>query len=172
MNALGVWGANSSHTEAIEAARCVSSGIALPSVGDLKGGYDLRFEGKVVAITGGGQGIGLAFAHALAQEGSGVAIYDIDAARANAAVQVLKHAGAKALAARCDVADEAQVDAAVTATIEQLGGVDILINGAAKHLMEYNAPCLTLPRDKVAFDARRQRHRHRQLRGGGPRQYA
>ena len=41
---------------------------------------------------------------------------------------------------RCDVADEEQVDAAVDATAEQFGGIDILINNAGKHLTKYNQP--------------------------------
>lgn len=108
----------------------------------------MKFDGKVVAITGGGQGIGLGFARALIGEGAAVAILDIDEARAAKAARTLQAAGGKAMSAACDVADEAQVQAAIDAVIMGLGGVDVLINGAAKHLMEFNAPPLSLPREK------------------------
>jgi len=108
----------------------------------------MKFAGKVVAITGGGQGIGLGFARALIAEGAAVAILDIDGERARDAAGQLEREGGRALAAECDVSDEGQVEAAVEAVVAGLGGVDVLINGAAKHLMEFNAPPLSLPRDK------------------------
>lgn len=108
----------------------------------------MRFDGKVAAITGGGQGIGFGFARALIAEGAAVAILDIDADRSAAAARALQAEGGRAVSAVCDVADEAQVQAAVDAVVAHLGGVDVLINGAAKHLMEFNAPPLSLPREK------------------------
>jgi len=108
----------------------------------------MKFDGKVVAITGGGQGIGLGFALALIGEEAAVAILDIDEARAAEAARTLQAAGGKAMSAACDVADEAQVQAAIDAVVADMGGVDILINCAAKHLMEFNAPPLSLPREK------------------------
>ncbi|EUA24086.1 short chain dehydrogenase family protein [Mycobacterium xenopi 4042] len=49
----------------------------------------------------------------------------------------------------CDVADEQQVDAAVGLAIQQLGGIDILINNAGRHLTKYNQPFSVLSRDDI-----------------------
>ena len=108
----------------------------------------MRFAGKVAIVTGGGQGIGYAFARALATEGCAVALLDLDDARARDAAARLEAEGARAMGVLCDVAEEAQVEAAVAAVAARFGGVDVLINGAAKHLMEFNAPPLTLARGK------------------------
>ena len=50
---------------------------------------------------------------------------------------------------RCDVADEEQVDAAVAATAEKFGGIDILINNAGLHLTKYNQPFGVLSRNEI-----------------------
>ncbi len=100
----------------------------------------MRFQGKTAFITGGATGLGRAFAGALTGEGAAVAIADIDTEGANRAAAELTSQGAQAIAVGCDVADEHQVDAAVAATVEKFGGIDILINNAGRHLMKYNQP--------------------------------
>ena len=57
--------------------------------------------------------------------------------------------GGQAIAVRCDVADEEQVDAAVAATAEKFGGIDILINNAGLHLTKYNQPFGVLSRNEL-----------------------
>jgi 3-oxoacyl-[acyl-carrier protein] reductase len=109
----------------------------------------MRFEGKVVFITGGAIGFGRAFGRALAAEGARIAVVDIDLAAAEKEVEALRASGHTALAIGCDVADEVQVDAAVEATVRELGGVDVLINNAGKHLTKYNQPFSVLPRHEV-----------------------
>ena len=109
----------------------------------------MRFDGKVAFITGGGIGFGRAFARALAAEGASIVIADVDEMAARALVDELETAGTPALAARCDVADEHQVQAAVDATVDRFGGIDILVNNAGKHLMKYNQPFSVLERDEV-----------------------
>jgi 3-oxoacyl-[acyl-carrier protein] reductase len=109
----------------------------------------VRFEGKVAFITGGGVGFGRAFARALAAEGGSVVIADVDRAAGQALVQELEAAGTPALAVVCDVADEHQVQAAVDATVERFGGIDILLNNAGKHLTKYNQPFSVLERDEL-----------------------
>jgi NAD(P)-dependent dehydrogenase (short-subunit alcohol dehydrogenase family) len=109
----------------------------------------MRFDNKIAFITGGAVGFGRAFAHALCTEGAAVALADIDQAAAEITAQALRELGHRAIAVHCDVADEHSVDAAVAATIDQLGGIDILINNAGKHLTRYNQPFSALPREEI-----------------------
>ena len=109
----------------------------------------MRFQGKTAFITGGAVGLGRAFARSLTGEGAAVAIADIDFEGADRTANELTARGAQAIALACDVADEHQVDAAVAATIEKFGGIDILINNAGRHLMKYNQPFGTLSRAEV-----------------------
>src|SRR5579884_4271798 len=106
----------------------------------------MRFQDKVAFITGGGRGIGETYARALAAEGAAVVLAEIDMAAAKAVADSIADSGARALAVHCDVADENSVDAAVARAVEQFGCVDILINNAAKHLMEYAGKPTELPR--------------------------
>ena len=109
----------------------------------------MRFQGKTAFITGGAIGLGRAFARALTGEGAAVAIADVDFEGADHTANELTARGAQAIAVACDVADEHQVDAAVAATIEKFGGIDILINNAGRHLMKYNQPFGVLSRAEV-----------------------
>jgi 3-oxoacyl-[acyl-carrier protein] reductase len=109
----------------------------------------VRFQRKTAFITGGAAGLGRAFAGALAGEGARVAIADIDRAAADRTVAELISEGAQAIAVTCDVADEHQVNTAVGTALEQLGGIDILINNAGRHLSKYNQPFHVLSRDDL-----------------------
>ena len=88
-------------------------------------GIDLA--GRVAFVTGGTRGIGLSIARTLLDAGAQVAIAGRDADRARVAAEEL---GAGALGVRCDVADAAQVDAALAAAEAGLGPIDILVNNA------------------------------------------
>ena len=87
-----------------------------------------RLAGKTALITGAARGIGLAFAQAYAREGARVALGDIDIARARTAAAEI---GEDAIAVEMDVTDQASIDAAVAATADAFGQIDILINNAA-----------------------------------------
>jgi len=87
-----------------------------------------RLAGKRALITGAARGIGLAFARAYIREGATVAIADIDIDRARRAAAEL---GDAAIAVEMDVTRQDSIDAAVAATVEGLGGIDILVNNAA-----------------------------------------
>jgi NAD(P)-dependent dehydrogenase (short-subunit alcohol dehydrogenase family) len=83
--------------------------------------------GKVVAITGGGRGIGRAIAQALAREGARVAVGDLDAA---AAEQTAATLGDGALALAVDVTDHAGLVAFLDEVEQRLGPLDVLVNNA------------------------------------------
>jgi 3-oxoacyl-[acyl-carrier protein] reductase/pteridine reductase len=87
--------------------------------------------GKRALVPGGARRIGRGLALALAGAGADVAItYRGSAADAAATVMELEELGVKALAVSCDVASEASVQAAVAATVDAFGGLDLLINNA------------------------------------------
>ena len=88
-----------------------------------------RFEGKSVVITGAGSGIGAACVRRLHEEGAAVVAIDVNLAEAQKVVAGLG-AGAKALALAADVADRAQVEAAIATAAQELGGLYGLVNCA------------------------------------------
>jgi 3-oxoacyl-[acyl-carrier protein] reductase len=102
------------------------------------------FDGKVVIVTGGGQGIGEAYARAFAVEQASVVIADVAGDAAAAVAGALTAAGGQSMSVTVDVADELSVEQMVQATTDRFGGVDILINNAGLHMGQYNL-CSTLP---------------------------
>src|SRR5258708_34878392 len=91
---------------------------------------NLSFENKVVLVTGAGSGMGLATAQAFAVEGAAVVLADINEAAAREAAEQLVAAGNKALAIRCDVADDDQVAAMIQQTVSTFGRLDAAFNNA------------------------------------------
>ncbi|HEY3016260.1 MAG TPA: SDR family NAD(P)-dependent oxidoreductase, partial [Nocardioides sp.] len=89
-----------------------------------------RLAGRVVLVTGAGQGVGRGVALALAREGACVALAGRTVAKCEAVVAEIGSFGGSAVALACDVTDRAQVDAIVAATAERFGGLDALVNNA------------------------------------------
>ncbi|MCP9977754.1 SDR family oxidoreductase [Actinomadura madurae] len=89
-----------------------------------------RLDGQAALVTGAGQGIGRAFAHALAEAGADVAVVDLDAAKAAAVAGELRAKGTTALALAIDVTDPDQVAEMVDRVVADLGGLHVAVNNA------------------------------------------
>lgn len=87
-----------------------------------------RLKGKVAIVTGGGAGIGIAYAERFLREGARVVIGDI--ADPSAAGKYLSELG-EALALHLDVSDAASAQQLIDYTVKNFGTVDILVNNAA-----------------------------------------
>lgn len=95
--------------------------------------YEL--SNKVVAVTGGNRGIGLAIAHAYGQRGARIALLARDEVELARAVDELKSAGVRAVSIRCDVTSETDCRGAVARILADLGEVDVLVNNAGVGLL-------------------------------------
>jgi NAD(P)-dependent dehydrogenase (short-subunit alcohol dehydrogenase family) len=88
------------------------------------------FENKVALVTGAASGMGLATARAFAVAGAAVVLADVREDAVRSPVEELVAQGHKAIAFRCDVADEAQVAAMVEQTVAAFGRLDAAFNNA------------------------------------------
>jgi len=108
---------------------------------------------RIAFVTGGGSGIGKAIAQRLAAEGACVVVADIDEGSAQ---EVAREIGGLdvAIGVRADVTDEAQVVAALQATVLAFGGVDLVVNNAglsiSKPLLETSLADWDLQHDVMA----------------------
>jgi 3-oxoacyl-[acyl-carrier protein] reductase len=89
---------------------------------------DLRLAGKRALVAGAGQGIGRATALLLAAAGARVACMELDDDRRAAIVKEIEVAGAEAIGIGGDLCRRVDVDAAVTATVDAFGGIDVAID--------------------------------------------
>jgi len=85
------------------------------------------FSDKVVVVTGAANGIGAACARLFSASGARLALWDIDAAAAEALAGEL---GSDARAIRCNVASRSEVEAATATTLAAFGRIDVLVNNA------------------------------------------
>jgi 3-oxoacyl-[acyl-carrier protein] reductase len=91
----------------------------------------VEFEGKTALITGASRGIGRAIALRLAKGGANVVVnYNARGAAAEEVAQQVREAGRDAVVVQADVAQAADVDRLVAATIERFSRIDILVNNA------------------------------------------
>jgi meso-butanediol dehydrogenase/(S,S)-butanediol dehydrogenase/diacetyl reductase len=107
-----------------------------------------RLAGKSAIVTGAAQGIGEEIATRLAAEGAKVAVADLNFDKAQAVAERLKRSGAEAIAVQVDVAERAQMRAAVEATVAAFGRLDILFNNAG-----FNKPLPFMEVDEANFNA-------------------
>lgn len=88
------------------------------------------FEDKVAVVTGAAQGIGEAYARALAGQGAAVVVADLNEAGEQVAADI-REGGGRALFVRTDVSSPASAQAMVDRVVEEYGGIDCLVNNAA-----------------------------------------
>jgi NAD(P)-dependent dehydrogenase (short-subunit alcohol dehydrogenase family) len=101
-----------------------------------------RLQDKVAIVTGAANGLGEAIATRMAEEGSAVAILDIDDSGAKVARNITNAGGAAAFF-HCDVTREQEVESAFSDAIQQFGKLDILVNNAG--VEGINKPTHELP---------------------------
>ncbi len=91
---------------------------------------NISFKEKVALVTGAASGLGLATAIAFAESGASVALADWNEKEVQAEAQKLADKGYKTLALRCDVSDDAQVEAMVKQAVATFGRLDAAYNNA------------------------------------------
>jgi len=84
----------------------------------------------VAFITGSARGIGYSCAEKLAECGASVVIADLNGAQALASAEILRSTGHRALSVTADVGDNGSIQKAIALTVDEFGGLDILVNCA------------------------------------------
>ncbi|MCC6848997.1 MAG: SDR family oxidoreductase [Deltaproteobacteria bacterium] len=107
----------------------------------------MRFGEKVAIVTGAGQGIGEAYAKALAREGARVVVADVNEAQGVRVAEEIRTAGGDARFVRVDVASPESTNAMAEATIAAYGGIDYLVNNAAIYQGMQVAPLIAVDWD-------------------------
>jgi len=107
-----------------------------------------RLQDKVAIITGGAQGIGEGIAARLVQEGASVVIADLNGDKAKSVAENLSRSGGKAIGVAVDVAERAQVRAAIEETVKSLGRLDVFFNNAG-----FNKPLPFMDVDENNFNS-------------------
>ena len=108
----------------------------------------MSLDGKSAIVVGAANGIGRATALAFAAAGAAVACADVEAAGAKTTAADIEKSGGRAMPVHLDVTESASCRAAVAATVERFGGVDVLLYGAADN--DRTATVLEL--DEAAWD--------------------
>jgi NAD(P)-dependent dehydrogenase (short-subunit alcohol dehydrogenase family) len=103
--------------------------VSPEAVGSLNA-TEIRLDGEVAVVTGGGRGVGRAIARSLGQAGASVAVVARTPSDVEATTAMLAEGGGQAVGIRADVTDEASVDTAMTEVARSFGPVTILVNCA------------------------------------------
>jgi NAD(P)-dependent dehydrogenase (short-subunit alcohol dehydrogenase family) len=136
----------------------------------------MSFEGKVAVVTGAAQGIGEAYARGLAAQGAAVVVADLSA-KGNDVADSINADGGRAIFVETDVSSHESATAMADRVVQELGGIDLLVNNAAIYgemafdLLvtvdwEYYKKFMSVNLDG-ALVMTRACYRHMQARGGG-----
>jgi NAD(P)-dependent dehydrogenase (short-subunit alcohol dehydrogenase family) len=106
------------------------------AAGDARSAHSV--DGRVIIVTGSGQGVGRGMANHLAKNGARVVVADYQPDKARRTAEELTGLGATSLAVDVDIRDPASIAAMVERVVLELGGVDGLINNA--QTFRANAP--------------------------------
>jgi NAD(P)-dependent dehydrogenase (short-subunit alcohol dehydrogenase family) len=90
-----------------------------------------RFDGKVAIVTGAAQGIGEAYARALAAEGAAVVVADLNEDKGAVVAKQIEAADGRAVFVATDVSSPESAEAMAATAVETFGGIDYLVNNAA-----------------------------------------
>lgn len=90
----------------------------------------MSINGKVVLVTGAGQGIGRGIALRLARDGADIALVDLNDEKIKLVAEEVKALGRRAITITADISVREEVFAAVNETEKQLGGFDVIVNNA------------------------------------------
>lgn len=87
--------------------------------------------GRTAVVTGGGQGIGAAYARALADAGANVLVVDVNGPGASETVAAIDDGGGRAVAIECDITEAGACERFADTALDAYGRLDILVNNAA-----------------------------------------
>jgi NAD(P)-dependent dehydrogenase (short-subunit alcohol dehydrogenase family) len=104
-------------------------------------------DGRVIIVTGSGQGVGRGMANHLAKAGASIVVADYQAEKLERTRAELEGLGAPVLGVEVDIREQAQIDAMVDRTMEHFGRVDAIINNA--QTFRANAPMVDVSADDV-----------------------
>ena len=90
----------------------------------------MKLKNKVALVTGAGRGIGEAIALVFAREGADIAVNDIELSTAQETAEAVRKTGRKAITVIADVTRPDEVEKMVEKTVNELGGINILVNNA------------------------------------------
>jgi len=123
-----------------------------------------ELHGRKALVTGGARGLGAGMAEALARAGAAVAVADIREDIGKATADALAQSGVTARFVPLNVTNEASWEAAITRTIHELGGLDIVVNNAGIEISEL---IVDLNPQNVLGAALGIKHAFRAMRPGG-----
>lgn len=103
-----------------------------------------NLTGKTAIVTGGGRGLGAQIAQGFAEAGANVVVCSRKLEACEETAESLKGLGVKALALKCDVTSEQDVENVIRKTVEKFGTVDILVNNSGA---TWGAPAEQMPLD-------------------------